>query len=594
MVNFGTQNIEVPKYLQKELNGTFGPIVEAYVDPAKNQLNEERKELLNRLAYVQYNITPIAGSLNESSTFAGGNYATPTNTLGMGNPSFGSTIGSQAAFNTGAVGSGDKWVSPFAIAMQIAAKTVGFDIVNTIPISAPTGMVTYVDWQYSDGKLNGTGNDNPAMIRVNIPNFTGVAGQTYIVTSAYSSPTASGNGVRLKYVAKTRIMGESIFQVLGSGTVSGNVVTETETIKVSDAFTGSANIFITTANVYTANTLATVTAANGTAQLVNALEDQITGFAGGPGGVESATFGGNYIDGSSYYEGMTRGESEESKFRTAGMKQYNKYIETKEFKVAFSATQQQIMDMKRVHGFDLIGKAETFLVNETSQNINKSILGTAYAMGWTNHYNIYNADGVTFNLNLKAGDTGAANITNIDNTNTSRAIPMPDFVNYSGATASFENQGTLHARIANRILYASNYILNRGRVGMANFVVTNITLGTALIASKDSSVVPYVNTLSGKDLYPAGTVYGMTLYIDPYLAPNKNLVLVGRKGADDEPGLKLLIYSLSESVSTIAEATLSSKIGVISRYAVVEYGQLPETQYITFECKLPSTTGGLV
>ena len=36
-----------------------------------------------------------------------------------------------------------------------AAKTVGFDIVPTIPISAPTGMITYVDYQYADGKLDG-------------------------------------------------------------------------------------------------------------------------------------------------------------------------------------------------------------------------------------------------------------------------------------------------------------------------------------------------------------------------------------------------------------------------------------------------------
>lgn len=35
--------------------------------------------------------------------------ATPSNTSGMGDPSFGSTLGSQADFNTGVPGSADTW-----------------------------------------------------------------------------------------------------------------------------------------------------------------------------------------------------------------------------------------------------------------------------------------------------------------------------------------------------------------------------------------------------------------------------------------------------------------------------------------------------
>jgi hypothetical protein len=59
-------------------------------------------------------------------------------------------------------------------------------------------------------------------------------------------------------------------------------------------------------------------------------------------------------------------------------------------------------------------------------------------------------------------------------------------------------------------------------------------------------------------------------------------ILVGRKGADEEPGLKFMPYLMAESIQTIAEGTMAPKLAVKSRYALVEAGFHPETQYITF------------
>jgi hypothetical protein len=65
-------------------------------------------------------------------------------------------------------------------------------------------------------------------------------------------------------------------------------------------------------------------------------------------------------------------------------------------------------------------------------------------------------------------------------------------------------------------------------------------------------------------------------------------VLVGRKGADDEPGLKFMPYMMAESIQTIAEGSMSPKIAVKSRFALVEAGQLPQTQYYTLYFRLGS------
>ena len=95
---------------------------------------------------------------------------------------------------------------------------------------------------------------------------------------------------------------------------------------------------------------------------------------------------------------------------------------------------------------------------------------------------------------------------------------------------------------------------------------------------------PLANTINQNNgaLYPIGTIAGITVYVDPNMGYNDTRVCVGRKGADEEPGLKFMPYLMAESIQTIAEGTMAPKIAVKSRYALVEAGFHPETQYMTF------------
>jgi hypothetical protein len=83
----------------------------------------------------------------------------------------------------------------------------------------------------------------------------------------------------------------------------------------------------------------------------------------------------------------------------------------------------------------------------------------------------------------------------------------------------------------------------------------------------------------------------MQIFVDPNMKYTDTRVVVFRKGADDEPGLKFLPYLLGESVQTIQPNTASPKIFMTSRYALTEYGQRPEAQYITFYVK--TSAGGI-
>jgi hypothetical protein len=42
--------------------------------------------------------------------------------------------------------------SMFPIAMKVAAQTIGLDLVSVKPLSAPLGIIPYMDYQYGDTK----------------------------------------------------------------------------------------------------------------------------------------------------------------------------------------------------------------------------------------------------------------------------------------------------------------------------------------------------------------------------------------------------------------------------------------------------------
>ena len=252
-------------------------------------------------------------------------------------------------------------------------------------------------------------------------------------------------------------------------------------------------------------------------------------------------------------EGMTRATAESSKFRQMGLRMFTKFIEAKGDQVAISATVEQIQDLNRVWNFDVMSMLENVAVNELAQSINKKLTDRVLSLGQTHAtaVNSVEGSGIT-TLNLTVG-TG------------------------------FENISTLQRRVVTKILEMANLIYHRGRFGAGTYIVTNGRVASALADVAGYTFAPFNNDLpSGAgQLYPAGKVHGLTVYVDPNLKFSDNRIHIGRKGADEEPGVKFLPYIMAESLQTIAEGTFSPKIGMKSRYAITEAGWHPETQYIT-------------
>ena len=564
---------------EQEIFDTWAPIIES-----KTGINDSSKtQWLSK--YCHYH------SLNESA----GAYNSLAVVNGMGSvqpPSFPNTtqtlstggLSPKAGFyNTTWQGSGDKFPSLLPLAIQVAAKTVGFDIVPVIPMSGPSGVLSYLDYVYAGGKLSPNANQvgttaadalavAPTMIKIPM----GVTGSAYsMAVGSQAFATAAGSAgafLTMAFVGYSRIDGFPIFKItaVSAGETVADVVQTGTLVGVSQ---GGATIGVATS----------------VAQLVKALEDHIQGFSGA-GFYDNQNFQGPYVNGNSTYNPMLRSVAESTYYNSMGLTTFTKFVEADTFQVAASVTTEQIQDLNKQFGIDVISMIENALVNEVSQSINKHILSRAFQLGWSNCVNFNQIEGQNLNLNLQIGNVGGATVgPYVDKTDTSQSMTLP-----AGPTGtSYENLSTLQRRLFSRILAAANVVANRGRRGPANFVVTNANLASAMQDISQFTFAPFSNTLTQNNgtLYPVGSLAGMTVYVDQNMQYSDTRVCIGRKGGDDEPGLKFMPYMMAESIQTISEGTMSPKIAVKSRYALVEAGFNPESLYFTFFVQVP--VGGL-
>jgi hypothetical protein len=586
---------------QNEIYETWSPIIES-----KTGMTDRTKvEWLSKYCHF-HSLNESAGAYNtlgamngQGSVLPAGNYSGGAAGAGPAGFYYNNTYNAGRPY----VGSGDKFPSLLPLAIQVAAKTVGFDIVPVIPMSGPTGVLSYLDYVYAGGTVTGTSADSTTNYTANTPDVVKIpvsiaspvtnltVGTNYVIGVGLSSSVnlaTGGNGIIGIFVGNSRIDGFPIFRIvaIGNGDSVATVIPAA----------GTADIYATTWTEGTAltsvNVGSVVGSCAGSAVLVKTLEDHIQGFSGaGPNNTDN--FQGPYVDGTQNYDPMLRGVGETTYYKSLGLSTFTKFVEAGTFQVAASVTTEQIQDLNKQFGIDVVSMIENALVNEVSQAINKHILSRGFALGWSNHSQFFITESTNLNLNLVIG--GAATYT------------VPNYIGKQGtaitggskpgavagpASGTFENLSTVQRRLYSRILASANVVANRGRRGPANFIVTNSQIASALQDISQFTFAPFTNTLTQNNgtLYPVGSLAGMTVYVDQNMSFGDTRVLVGRKGADDEPGMKFMPYMMAESIQTISEGTMSPKIAVKSRYSLVEAGHLPETMYFCFHVNVGSST----
>ena len=609
---------------EAEVQKTWGPVIEESTGIT------EKSKLSWMSKYCHYH------NLNES-VYNTVHLNPNMNVQSMGNAILPGDPGSMNAFPGQATGSGDRPFSLLPLAMQVAAQTVGLDLVPVVPMQGPMGVLTYLDFVYGGGRTTGAplngGQDvdgTSLLIKVDaIPAVGGAANWTVNDVIYVSSNVAATDGpaYELTFVGVSRIDGLKIFRVRSSTAAivatGANGIANTFTqggegaaepiytsiaagadffIQLAVAAWPAAPVAGATRAAVAGSQVATFvggvaamttggtfqTAANGGTQLgyVKALEDHISGFSGNafqpannPAALAPAfAVGSQNMNGTDPY---LRGVGESTVDNLMGLTLFNKSVAADTFQVAAGVTREQVQDLKQF-GIDAVAQVEAVLVNELTQSINKYILDRIFRNGVTNAINVQAVSGTMLSSAFNIGAVAANNITLGANNTTNAAqvvaVGAATVVGQGGNT-----QGDLQRRIYTKILAASNLIATRGRRGPATFAVTGGEMATALQSVAGFIAYPLSNTVNqaGGSLYPIGAIAGVTIYVDPNRAFNDYTVAVGRKGDGNSPGLVFMPYLMAESVETIAEGTMAPKIAVKSRFALVDAGFNPELMYYT-------------
>ena len=539
-------------------------------------------------------------SINENA------YVNASNVAGMGSvlaaqPAAyaGQTVGGTLATlgAVGTIGSGDVGQNLLPVAMKIAAQTIGLDLVAVKPTPGPKIDLLYIDFQYDDTRL-GAADEKPQVFKAAPAELTTVqANLRSAMTTAGITETQGGlsggrlyvsivnagttNGVVtdpgvggtkaniVEFLGFSRIDGFPIFRAFRQANTANGYAAGGSVNAVWD-FDTQRNTFGPTQAMTTAITnLAGVTVsntANTVISLVSALEDHIPGFSANWYGPATQTAGAYPMD---------RQTDDDSYSGVIGPKISSKTVAVGTIEVSSALRRTEIEDIKANTGMDIVQKMESILVNELSQTISKQIVNKIFEMGDLNRTNAPLATGTY--------STAITNQTLFDLD-----------TQYATATGAIGGE-TTHAvqrKLITKIAHASNYIATEGRVGPAQYLITNGGLAAALQDIAGYTVNPLKSKMNSQgQLYPVGSIGDISIYVDPYMRYNDNRIVLGRKNNPDQPGIIFVPYLMAQSISIISEATFAPRMLLRSRYAVTEVGWYPQKQFMTIKV---SDTKGLL
>jgi len=543
---------------------------------------------INENAYVNASLAGMGGVVSPQPSGLSGN------TLGI-------TSTSPSAL--GNIGSGDLGQNLLPVAMKIAAQTIGLDLVAVKPSPGPKLDLLYIDFQYDDVDLT---QGNPQVFK-----YTDALLSTYqasvrayltslgtvetvggfkldgrrifidISTGALTTSVTTATGTTpagvpptnkqnvVEFLGFSRIDGQLILRAFRQANAVGNSSVNTP-YAAPYVWDQTQNTFTPTASMtsqfvklpgsttgFTASGGLGVTSSGQAINLVSALEDHLPAFSTN---FQSNSAAGQYP--------MSRSEDDNSYAGVIGPKISTKSIAVGTIEISSALRRTEIEDIKANTGMDIVQKMESILVNELSQTISKQIVGKIFEMGDLNR------------SSAPLGGTGSITNQTIFDLDTA----------YVNVGPGGETTHAVQRKLITKMVHASNYIATEGRVGPAQFAVTNGGLAAALMDIAGYTVNPTKSKLnSSGQLYPVGQIGDIQIYVDPYMKYNDNRIVIGRKNNPDQPGIIFVPYLMAQSISIISEATFAPRMLLRSRYAVAEVGWYPQKQFMTIQVKDAST-----
>ena len=565
-------------------------------------------------------------SLNENVA-----YSTLGNLNGMGavtaaQPSAtpGQVWGDYSAGQAGGIGSGDIGQNLLPVSMKIAAQTIGLDLVAVKPASSPKVDLLFVDFKYDNLADSNLKDERPIMFQLNIANvattgltalntalkaamattldangqpvrekiggltapiYVRLSGGTFTIQDANAAITTVGqyfdlNGITtaagiqgfnptltsypqnggaavkkegmMEFLGWSHINGYPMFRIFrqfnpgannaGWGFVDDRNTFPTSAGSIYDMLNSGVVLDVATSS----SAIAAISMSGATITLVSLLEDHIPGFSAGW-----------YLN-----KPMTRDEDERTYPNVIGPDIFTKTIQVGDIEITSSLKRTQIEDIKAATGMDIVQKLESVLVNELTQTISKQIVTAVTALAdknriqWTTPKD--SSGNSKFDFNVDA------------------------YLAIGAATPGGETTHSIQRKLIAKLNNASNFIATEGRVGPAQYLVTNGNLASVIQDVAGYTLNPVKSNLNANgQLFPMGNVGNLSIYVDPYQRWDDNRIFLGRKNSVEQPGLVFVPYLMAQSIQLISEATWAPRMMIRSRYAVADIGFFPWKQFMT-------------
>lgn len=534
-------------------------------------------------------------SLNENVA-----YSTLGNLNGMGAvtaPTMSTVPGNTWGAGTGTAGSGDVAQNLLPVSMKIAAQTIGLDLVAVKPTAGPRIEMLFVDFKYdnlSDTitdkderpqvfkiafasdviKANVTAALRSEMLAYNVTEtIGGLSGRLFVCLSGASltyvyTPTrtnmateptvAQGRQAWMEFLGFSRIDGNPMFRAFrqvntaansgGWNMIAARNTFPASTLSIADYFNN--DVLITVKDATTTPTGATdVTASTSmtgcTVELVSLMEDHIPGFSA--------------LWVNSMTAGATREVDENTYPGVIGPEIFTKAVQVGDIEISSALKRTQIEDIKAATGMDIVQKIESVLINELTQTISKQIVAKIKELGSQNR------------LSATVPVVSASPyVTKFDYDVDSYVGAIGGW----GAAPGGETTHSLQRKLIAKINNASNFIATDGRVGPAQYLITNGNLASVIqdIAGYQINPINASKLNTNGQLYPMGSIGQIQIYVDPYMKWDDNRIFLGRKNTVEQPGLVFIPYLMAQSISLISEATFAPRMLIRSRYAITEIG----------------------
>ena len=526
-------------------------------------------------------------------------YSTLGNMYGMGNVTSPVVSATPGYVGGSTAGSGDVAQNLLPVSMKIAAQTIGLDLVAVKPASSPRLELLFVDFKYdnnAEGHTNGEkyADERPLVFKLNTADqanfiaklqyelgiltvtetigglservFVSLSGTSYFNGgTAHTRPTKInpqlGAGVQgwLEFLGFSRVDGKPMFRTFrqSNNSAAGNWSFQDSRNTFANDNT---SVIAQLVNNYVVSLSGFNYQISGdtTLELVSTMEDHLPGFSAGWS-----------ISGP-----MDRLTDENTYPGVIGPDVFTKSIAVGDIEISSALKRTQIEDIKAATGMDIVQKLESVLINELTQTISKQI---------------------TEKIRTLAAENKASHTCPKDNAGNSKFdFNVDAYTQVNGAAPGGETYHSIQRKLVAKINNASNFIATDGRVGPAQYIVTNGNMASVLqdVASYTINPVSASKLNTNGQLYPMGSIGSISIYVDPNMKWDDNRIFLGRKNTVEQPGLVFIPYLMAQSISLISESTFAPRMLIRSRYAIADIGFFPWKQFM--EIKVTDNNGVLI